>query len=38
VFGYGSKPDHNMDLHASGELTREFVGLWRDAGKAQKAA
>lgn len=38
VFGYGSKPDHNMDLHASGELTREFVGLWRDGGKAQKAA
>ena len=39
VFGYGSKPDHNMDLHASGELTREFVGLWRSGGKAaQKAA
>lgn len=29
VFGYGSKKDHDMDLPASGELTREFVGLWR---------
>ncbi|MGP5071334.1 BtpA/SgcQ family protein [Arthrobacter rhombi] len=29
VFGYGSKPDHDMDMPASGELTREFVGLWR---------
>jgi len=29
VFGYGSKKDHDMDLPASGDLAREFVGLWR---------
>ncbi|MGF2949701.1 BtpA/SgcQ family protein [Microbacterium alcoholitolerans] len=38
VFGYGSKPDNNMDLPVSGELTREFVNLWQSAGEARKAA
>ena len=37
VFGYGSKPNADMDLPASGEMTREFVQLWR-SGQAAKAA
>lgn len=30
VFGYGSKPDNDMDKHASADLAREFVKLWRE--------
>ncbi|MFD6053264.1 BtpA/SgcQ family protein [Agromyces sp. NPDC060279] len=37
VFGYGSKPNADMDLPASGEMTREFVQLWRSS-QAAKAA
>ncbi|MFK4728300.1 BtpA/SgcQ family protein [Agromyces mediolanus] len=37
VFGYGSKPNTDMDLPASGEMTREFVQLWH-SGQAAKAA
>jgi membrane complex biogenesis BtpA family protein len=37
VFGYGSKPNADMDLPASGEMTREFVQLWR-SGQVEKAA
>ncbi len=37
VFGYGSKPGHDMDLPASTDLAREFVGLWR-SGQATKDA
>lgn len=37
VFGYGSKPNADMDLPASGEMTREFVQLWR-SGQVKKAA
>ncbi len=37
VFGYGSKPNADMDLPESGEMTREFVQLWR-SGQVKKAA
>ncbi|WP_324650297.1 BtpA/SgcQ family protein [Georgenia sp. H159] len=37
VFGYGSKPGHDMDLPVSGELAREFVNLWRSGRKAPQA-
>lgn len=29
VFGYGSKPEADMDQPVSEEMTREFVGLWQ---------
>src|SRR5699024_990562 len=37
VFGYGSKPEANMELPVSADMAREFVSLWR-AGQAQQKA